>query len=55
MGLSPDVRSWSEPELKGTSFGLRNVDMSYLNSGSSFSLLDICCRRLTVSMQAPTS
>jgi len=48
MGLSPDVRSWSEPGLKETSSGLGNVDMSYLNSGSSFSLLDICRRRLTV-------
>lgn len=40
MGLSPEVRSWSEPGLKGTSVGLGNVDMSYLNYGSSLSLLD---------------
>lgn len=36
VGLSLEVRSWSEPGLEGTSFGLGNVDMCYLNYGSRY-------------------
>lgn len=36
VGLSLEVRSWSEPGLEGTSLGVGNVDMCYLNYGSRY-------------------